>query len=109
MEYKPEMVVVLITASSQDEALKIANGLVESHVAACANVIHDVRSVFRWDGKISSEPECLIIAKTTMQAYPSLEKKVKESHSYSVPEIIALPVVAGSKEYLEWVRKESHN
>jgi periplasmic divalent cation tolerance protein len=97
-------IVVLITASTQDEAAKIARALVEGRLAGCVNIIKDIRSVYSWEGKIEDEAEVLMIAKTRQSLFDDLMKKVKELHSYTVPEIIALPVVQGSEEYLKWLR-----
>jgi periplasmic divalent cation tolerance protein len=96
--------VVFITASSQDEAVKIAKGLIETRLAGCVNIIKEIRSVYRWEGKIEDEAEVLMIAKTQKHIFDSLVKKVKELHSYTVPEIIALPIVEGSEDYLKWLK-----
>jgi periplasmic divalent cation tolerance protein len=99
--------VVFVTASSYEEAEKIGRMIVESRLAACANVISGMRSIFRWDNKISVENECLMIIKTTQQRYSELEAAIRKSHSYTVPEIIALPVIAGALSYLNWIRSET--
>ncbi len=98
-------VVVLITASSAEEAAKIGRALVEERLIACANIVGGVRSLFFWEGKLQDERETLMICKSTSLLMDRIIKRVKELHSYTVPEIIALPIVAGSKEYLEWVNK----
>jgi periplasmic divalent cation tolerance protein len=98
-----EPIVVFVTCGSEEEALKIANTLVEEHLAACANLVSPIRSIYRWEGKIWDEKECLLIIKTQKQRFEELEKKVKSLHSYSVPEIISLPIVEGSSSYLNWV------
>jgi periplasmic divalent cation tolerance protein len=98
-------IVVLITASSEDEATKIARSLVESKLAGCVNIIKDIRSIYAWEGKVEDESEVLMIAKTQKALFNNLIKKVKELHSYTVPEIIALPIVDGSEEYLKWLRE----
>jgi len=98
-------IVVFITVSSEDEAAKIAKALVENKLAGCVNIIKNIRSIYSWQGKIEDEPEVLMIAKTQKHLFDSLMKKVKELHSYSVPEIIALPIVEGSEEYLKWLRE----
>jgi len=100
-------VVVLVTTASYEEAEKIGRIIVESRLAACANVLNGMRSIFRWDNKINVENECLMIIKTTLQRYSELEAVIRQHHSYSVPEIIALPVVAGSAPYLNWIRSET--
>jgi len=98
---------VLVTTASYEEAEKIGRIIVESRLAACANVLNGMRSIFRWDNKINVENECLMIIKTTLQRYSELEAVIRQHHSYSVPEIIALPVVAGSAPYLNWIRSET--
>lgn len=100
-------VVVLVTASSSEEAEQIGKMVIDSRLAACANVVKGVRSIFRWENKINVETECLIIMKTTMDRFSELEEAVQRHHSYSVPEIIALPIIAGSAPYLEWVKNET--
>ena len=98
-------VVVLITAGSSEEARKIGHCLVGAGLAACANIVPTVRSIFRWEGQVTEEEETLVIVKTVSESFDSLEAMVKANHSYSVPEIIALPIEAGSDSYLSWVRE----
>lgn len=98
---------VLVMASSEEEAKKIANVLVEKKIAACVNIVKDVQSVFRWKGKQSQENEVLLIIKTKGKQFKDVEAEVKNLHSYEVPEIIALPIIAGSKDYLFWVDSET--
>ncbi len=98
-----EPIVVLITCGSEEEALRIARSLVEECLAACVNLISPVRSIYRWEGKIWDEKEWLLIIKTQRIRFDELEKKVKSLHSYSVPEIIALPIIEGSSSYLDWL------
>jgi periplasmic divalent cation tolerance protein len=99
-----ENIVVLMTASDEDEAATIARAVVDSGLAGCVNIVKGVRSIYRWKGKIEDEAEVLMIAKTTKDKFGELSKKVKEMHSYTVPEIIAFPIVEGSREYLDWLR-----
>ena len=98
-------IVVLITAASDSEAAKIAQALVEEHLAACANIVPGVRSLFFWDGKTQDERETLLICKSRSALMSKIIQRVRSLHSYSVPEIIALPIIAGSPDYLEWVRE----
>ncbi|MCX5720191.1 MAG: divalent-cation tolerance protein CutA [Nitrospirae bacterium] len=98
-------IVAIITASNENEAVIIAKALVENKLAGCVNIIKNIRSIYSWQGKIEDEPEVLMIAKTQKHLFDSLMKKVKELHSYTVPEIIALPIVEGSEEYLKWLRE----
>ena len=98
-------IVAFITASNEDEAAKISRALVESRLAGCVNIIRDIRSIYSWQGKIEDEPEVLMIAKTRKPLLDAFMKKVKELHSYTVPEIIALPIIGGSEDYLKWLRE----
>jgi periplasmic divalent cation tolerance protein len=100
-------IVVLVTCGSEDEAIKIANTLVEQHLAACVNLVAPIRSIYRWEGKIWDEKEWLLIIKTQKDRFEELEKKVKSLHSYSVPEIISLPVTEGSSAYLNWIKENT--
>ncbi|NWF75424.1 MAG: divalent-cation tolerance protein CutA [Nitrospirae bacterium] len=95
---------IFITASNQDEAVKIAKELIGNKLAGCVNIIKDIRSIYRWEGKIQDDSEVLMIAKTQKHIFDSLVKKVKELHSYTVPEIIAIPIIAGSEDYLKWLK-----
>jgi len=105
MRSMSEAIVVLVTCGSEEEAVKIANSLVEERLAACVNIISPVRSIYRWEGKIWDEKEWMLIIKTQKKRFEELEKKVKSLHSYSVPEIIALPVVEGFASYLKWLEE----
>ena len=96
-------IVVFITASKENEAVIIARALVEARLAGCVNIIRGIRSVYRWQGNIEDDKEVLMIAKTKKKLFKALEKKVKELHSYTVPEIVAMPIVTGSKDYLQWL------
>lgn len=99
---------MFVTASSADEAERIGQVVVDSRLAACANILQGVRSIFRWDNKVNVESECLIIMKSTLDRFSDLEAAIRQHHSYSVPEIIALPIIAGSIPYLEWITGETH-
>jgi periplasmic divalent cation tolerance protein len=100
-------IVVLVTCGSEEEALKIANALVEDRLAACVNLVAPIRSIYRWEGKIWDEKEWLLIIKTQKHRFEELEKKVKSLHSYSVPEIISLSITEGSSAYLSWIRENT--
>ncbi len=102
-----DCIVVLITVPKEDEAVKIARAIVENRTAACVNVVKDIRSVYRWEGNIEDDNEALLIVKTRKDLFESLMKSVKDLHSYSVPEIIALPIVEGFEDYLKWVKEET--
>ncbi len=101
----PEFCIILITASSMDEGEKITDSLVENHLAACVNLVPSVKSVFFWEGKTDQQSEVLLIAKSRMSLISQITEHVKNIHSYSVPEIIAIPIVGGSEDYLKWVEE----
>jgi len=96
-------IVVLITCPSKDEGLKIAKALLENKLAACINVIDGLDSYFWWKGKIDYAKEVLLIVKTRLDLFNKVVELVKKLHSYTVPEIIALPILAGNKDYLRWI------
>ena len=98
---------VFVTASSTEEAETIARAMVEERLAACANLVPSVSSVFRWEGRIEREEEVLIILKSRRMLLDRLVERVRELHSYEVPEVVALPIVGGSDAYLDWLRKET--
>ncbi len=98
-----DKVVVLITASSRRECKKIAQHLVEAQLAACVNITQGIESVYRWEGKIQTDPEYLMIIKTTRELFDELKHAVGQIHSYHTPEIICLPIIDGSRNYLDWV------
>ncbi|MDI6751804.1 MAG: divalent-cation tolerance protein CutA [bacterium] len=98
-------IVVFITASEEEQAKKIAEELVSKRLIACANILPKVSSLFWWQGRICSEKEVLLILKTKEDLLDKVIKTTKELHSYEVPEIIALPIIGGSEEYLEWINK----
>jgi periplasmic divalent cation tolerance protein len=102
-----EAIIVLVTCGSEEEALKIANALVESRLAACVNLVAPIRSIYRWEERIWDEKEWLLIIKTQKDRFEDLEKKVKSLHSYSVPEIVSLPIVEGSSSYLNWITENT--
>ena len=100
-----DLIIVLVTCGSEEEGLKIARALVEERLAACVNLVSPIRSIYRWEGKIWDEKEWLLIIKTQSHRFGELEKKVKSLHSYSVPEIVSLPIVEGSSSYLNWLEE----
>jgi periplasmic divalent cation tolerance protein len=102
-----QFLVVFVTCGSEDEASKIAHALVDERLAACANIVSPIRSVYRWEGKICDEREWLLVVKTRETRFRELEKRVKSLHSYQVPEIISLPVLAGSPSYLKWLEENT--
>ncbi len=98
-------IVVFVTAKDKIEANKIAEKLIQEKLAACVNMVEGVTSVFWWDGKVDQASEVLLVIKTRKTLFKRLEKAVKSAHSYTVPEIIALPIVAGNADYLKWIKK----
>lgn len=98
-----EHVVVFVTAPDAETAAGLARSLVEEGLAACGNVIGQIRSIYRWQGKIEDEAEALLVLKTRGGLFKALEKRVVELHPYDVPEIIALPIAAGHLPYLDWI------
>jgi periplasmic divalent cation tolerance protein len=100
-------IVCFITAPNEDEAVNIARALVESRLAACANIINSVRSIYSWQGAIEDDAEVLMIVKTRKDLFHKLSEKVKEIHSYDVPEVIAVPIIDGLKDYLNWLREST--
>ena len=104
---KMDEIVVLITSASKKEAEKIGTDLVEKHLAACANIIPSLTSIFSWEGKLCREEEVLLVVKSRKEIVERLIEAVKQHHSYSIPEIIALPIVAGSEDYLNWIRENT--
>ncbi|MFH1398273.1 MAG: divalent-cation tolerance protein CutA [Candidatus Omnitrophota bacterium] len=97
--------VIFITASSKNEAEHIAAELVKKRLAACVNLIDNITSVFWWEGKIDKASEVLLVVKSKKTKIPQVIKLVKSLHSYEVPEIIALPIIAGEKKYLNWINE----
>lgn len=97
-------IVILCTCSSQEEADKLAMLLVEARLAACVNALPGVRSTYRWQGAVERAEEVLLLIKTSSDLFAQVEEKLRAAHSYEVPEVLALPVCAGSANYLEWLR-----
>ena len=98
-----EYIVVLITVSSSDEAKDLSSGLVKEKLAYCVNQIPGVKSTYFWEGEICVDEEIQLLAKTVTHKFSELEKWIKVNHSYDTPEIIALPIVKGSADYLKCV------
>lgn len=95
--------IVLCTAGSEDEARKIAHHLVEQRLAACVNIVPRVESIYRWQGKVESSSEWLLLIKTTAERFPSVRDAIRELHSYELPECIAISIEDGSPGYLGWI------
>ena len=101
-----EFIVIFVTVGSSAEGERLACSLVEERLAACVNRIHGVQSVYRWEGKVEQSEEELLVIKTRKDLFAALEKRVRELHSYSVPEIIALPLIEGNEAYLRWLEEQ---
>ena len=101
-----EFIVVFVTAGSSAEGERLARALVEERLAACVNRIAALQSVYRWEGKVEESTEELLIIKTRADLFMALEKRVRELHSYAVPEVIALPIINGSENYLRWLGEQ---
>jgi periplasmic divalent cation tolerance protein len=99
-----DKIVVLVTCASPEQARKIARALVVARLAACGNVFEaPVRSIYRWKGKIESAKEFLLVLKTSRKHFAAVERAVRRLHSYEVPEIIAVPITGGARDYLKWI------
>jgi len=100
-------IVVLVTVGSAQEAETIATALLEERLAACVNVTSPVRSLYRWEGRIADDREWQMVIKTQARLFEALAARVRALHSYDVPEIIALPVLAGTTDYVDWIQNET--
>jgi len=98
---------VVTTAASADEARRIATALVEERLAACVQIVGPIESIYRWQGKVETAAELQCWIKTRRQHYALLEAAIRRLHSYEVPEILAVPIVAGSEAYLKWLTDET--
>lgn len=97
---------VITTTASQDEAERIARALLEKRLAACVQIVGPITSFYWWQGKIEQSREWLCIAKSQHKLFAQIEEAIKALHSYEVPEILAVPVVAGSESYLRWLSEQ---
>ena len=100
-----EGIVVFVTASSEKEAQKISDKLIKKKLVACVNIVPGIQSIFRWKRKIYQEEELILMMKSSLSKFDEIVTEVKHYHSYDVPEIIALPIVAGAEDYLQWVEE----
>ena len=106
---KGEIVIVFVTVPGLREGRRISKAVLTSRLAACVNVIPGIQSMYQWKGKIVQEKEAMLVLKTTRPRYRKLEQKIKQLHPYEVPEVIAIPMICGSSQYIEWVTKEVAN
>ena len=100
-----DFIIVLVTTKDRTEAEKISQTLLDERLIACANIVNPVASCFLWQDRIDRAEECLVLMKTRKDLFAELAMRVKALHSYEVPEVLALPVVDGSGEYLAWMRR----
>jgi periplasmic divalent cation tolerance protein len=98
-----DAIVVCMTAANGEEATRLAEMLVGAHLAACVQILPEIESVYRWQGKIERSAEVLLLVKTTRGKFNELEREVRALHSYDTPEIVAVPILYGSAPYLEWL------
>ncbi len=98
-----EYILVFVTTADKAEAERIAQALLEAKLIACANIVSPVTSLFRWKDKIEKADECLVVMKSRRDLFSELAVRLKGLHSYEVPEVLAVPVMAGSEAYLAWM------
>lgn len=99
-----DAIVVFMTAANGEEAARLADMLVGANLAACVQILPEMESVYRWQGKIERQAEILLIAKTTQGKFAELEREVRALHSYDTPEIVAVPITFASLPYLKWLK-----
>jgi periplasmic divalent cation tolerance protein len=102
-----EYVLLYCTVPSMELGGKIASALVSEKLVACVNISSEIRSIYTWEGKIEDEKEYLLTMKTRINNFDEIETRIKEIHTYKVPEIIAIPIIKGSKEYLNWIENNT--
>ena len=102
-----DFILVISTIPNEEEGKAIAETIVTERLAACVNLSSAVQSLYWWQGNISTDREFMLFIKTRSDLYPKLEQRIREIHSYEVPEIIALPLWQGSQPYLDWIKKET--
>ena len=100
-------IVTLCTVPDRESGERIAHALVEERLAACVNLVPGLTSVYRWQGKVEKEAECLLIIKTGVSRFNVLKQRIASLHPHQVPEIIALPIIHGSREYLDWITEST--
>jgi periplasmic divalent cation tolerance protein len=101
-----EKILVLSNCGSEEEARRVARALVEARVAACVNIVPGIQSVYHWQGAIQEDSEWMLVIKSTRPMFESLAAELRKSHSYQVPEVLAIPLIAGDQNYLDWMDRE---
>ncbi len=99
--------IINCTTANEEEAKKIAKHLIEKKLIACATIMPKVNSIYVWNNQLNEDTESLMIMKTKTELYSKTEEEIKKLHSYEVPEIICIPILTGSKEYLNWIEEET--
>ena len=99
--------IVFVTTPNTAESARIGERVVAEHLAACVNIIPAIESIYWWEGKVTRDGESLLMIKTTDERYTALERRIKELHSYTTPEVIALKIDRGSEDYLKWLRNST--
>jgi periplasmic divalent cation tolerance protein len=102
-----DALVVLVTVATPEEGERLAAALVDERCAACVNIVGPIRSIYRWEGSVHNDQEFLLIIKTCTSRFAALEQRVRALHSYQTPEVVALPITAGSAPYLDWWRAQT--
>jgi periplasmic divalent cation tolerance protein len=101
-----EKILVLSNCGSEEEARRVARALVEARVAACVNIVPGIQSVYHWQGAIQEDSEWMLVIKSTRSMFDSLAAELRKIHSYQVPEVLAIPIIAGDQNYLDWMDRE---
>ena len=99
--------IINCTTSNKEDAVNIAKHLTENKLIACCNIVEGITSIYNWDGKLNQDNEFLMIMKTKTQLYAKIEEEIQKLHKYDVPEIICIPIIAGSKDYLNWIEEQT--
>jgi periplasmic divalent cation tolerance protein len=99
-------ILVLTTTDSLDLALRIASALVEQNEAACVNIVPGIRSIYRWEGKVCDDAELLLLIKSSADRFEAVRSRIRQLHTYEVPEVISLPIVAGDPSYIRWLNEQ---
>jgi periplasmic divalent cation tolerance protein len=98
-----DLVLAFSTAGSPEEARRISTALVDKQLAACVNIVDNIHSIYRWQGATESAAESLMLIKTRANLIPAIELRLRELHSYDVPELVAVPIAQGAQPYLDWL------